>query len=336
MRKGNATVRIVRTSLLVIPFVTLFFLLAMRTQVLASSLMSNIAWVNLNKHLQQTSTASEKLEQAANEFQNAASSNRENQSAWFGRGLAYALRGDAELAQQSWKEGSILPDTLKEYGLTARRGGHLDAAIIFFRAADAFRNEPDSADYYLAGSICQRTFASSARLSESNSEFCSKILAENANNLILNSDFVIHDVHGWEGEHYFADKSKARMVVEGTASEPGAPYVRLVGSSEGNHFGLFQKLQLPTGSRIRFSGRFKAENHENLAARLLYIEWQRADGQSQGNHGARLGNDLEWTYLERTFAVPDDLASFIDFYPVVFSGQGSIWFDDIRLEFIND
>lgn len=328
--------RIVRTSLLAILLVTLFLLLAVRTQALASSLMSNIAWVNLNKHLQRSSLATENLDQVAKQFQHAASSNQENRSAWFGRGLTYALRGDAESAQRSWNEGNILPDMLKEYGLTARRGGYLDQAIIFFRGADALRSKPDSAEYYLAGSICQRTLASPARLSESNSEFCSKMLVENANNLMLNGDFAVQDVHGWEGEHYFADENKARMVVVDTASELEAPYVRLTGSSEGNHFGLFQKLQLPAGSKVRFSGRFKASNQENLAARLLYIEWQGADEQSQGNHGARLDEDLEWTYFERTFTVPEDLSSFIDFYPVVFSGQGSIYLDDIRLELIND
>jgi hypothetical protein len=47
-------------------------------------------------------------------------------------------------------------------------------------------------------------------------------------------------------------------------------------------------------------------------------------------------SDLEWTKFEREFTVPEDAASSIDFYPAVFNGQGTIWFDDVRLELITD
>jgi hypothetical protein len=41
---------------------------------------------------------------------------------------------------------------------------------------------------------------------------------------------------------------------------------------------------------------------------------------------------MEWTKFERTFTVPENIKPNIDFYPVLFSGEGTVWFDDIQLE----
>ena len=87
---------------------------------------------------------------------------------------------------------------------------------------------------------------------------------------------------------------------------------------------------------MRVSGRFKVKTEEDLEARLLYVAWRALDGKPQGNQSARQTTDLEWTRFERVFVVPDSNGSTIDFYPAVFSGKGTIWFDNLRLEILTD
>jgi hypothetical protein len=312
-----------------------FLLLSLFAHALTSTIYSNIAWVSLNNTLQSNPANSKNLERVANQFQEALSLDQENRSAWFGRGLAYAMYGDIDLAHSSWSKGGIVPDVLTQYGIEASRDEHLDSALIFFRGAADFRNEVDSEEIYLAGSVCQQSFASPTQLSQKNSQFCAEILAKNRNNLILNGDADTKNLHGWQGKYYFTEQNRAYSSIEDSAESNGLVF-KLVGNAEGNHFGLFQRVSLPAGSTVRFSGRFKVEAQEDLEARMLYIGWRGIDGKSEGNQGALQDSDLEWTKFEREFTVPEDAASSIDFYPAVFNGQGTIWFDDVRLELITD
>lgn len=310
-----------------------FLLLLLRTYSLSSTIRSNIAWVNLNNALQDNSATSDCFERATNLYREALLLDYENRSAWLGQGLAHAMRGEIDLAHVSLSEGKIDADILAQYGMMARRAGHLDPALIFFRGADVLRNENDSEEIYLAGSVCQQAFASPTLLNEENSQFCTEMLAQNKNNLLLNGDASPRTLHGWQGQHFFIDQNRALSSIEDTSGSQ-SPVFKLVGHTEGNHFGLFQGVALPSGSSVRFSGRFKVDAHEDLQARLLYIGWRGEDGKPGGNHGAWQDSDLEWTTFERVFTVPENAASSIDFYPAVFSGQGTIWFDDVRLELI--
>ena len=109
-----------------------------------------------------------------------------------------------------------------------------------------------------------------------------------------------------------------------------------MGQDESDHYGLYQRLTLNPGTTVRFSGRFKLSGEENLTARLLYIGWQKEDGTPQGNDGEQRSVQMKWTEFERTFRVPENIRPNINFYPVNFSGEGTIWFDDIQLELVHD
>ncbi len=311
------------------------FILILYTNSVTSLLRSNIAWVNLNMHLRDEVPFTDYLRHGADLFSHAVSTNARNKSAWFGLGMSYALKADADQAITTWSKSEIDPSLLIGYGLSARGKGKLDTALILFRAADALDNIDIAEGLFLAGTICQRNYTNQLLLSISNVQYCSDYLANNENNLIVNGDFSVRTLYGWEGEHFFVGKNPARLQVE-ELGEPGNLVVSLTGQDESNHFGLYQPLALAPGSTVRFSGRFKLAGEENLNARLLYISWQTEDGTPHGNHGEERSRQMEWAEFERTFRAPENIKSTINFYPVNFSGEGTIWFDDIKLELIPD
>lgn len=296
-----------------------------------SALQSNMGWVGLNLDMSEEIRASEALNGEVDTFMQAVKTSAANDSAWFGLGLAYALQGKVEDAILNWSDPANSSATLIDYGLHARRFGTFDLALMQFRAAELLDDSSPHEASFLAGTICQRAFASQSDLSRSNRQYCSDYFDRNGDNLVVNGGFLTGSLAGWGGEHFFIGQSAARLAIEPVAA-PDDFAVRLNGLDEGNHFGLFQRLNLSPGDLVRFSGRFKLSGEDSLAARLLYVTWQTEDNKVQGNHGAERIGKMEWTEFERTFRVPQGIQPGIDFYPVLFSGEGAVWFDEIELE----
>ena len=320
-----------------IPFLVLLLIcgsiLILYSQPIVSAVYSNIGWVTLNAHLRDGISNTENLDDALGSFSQALGINAGNRSAWFGLGMTYASQHKVEQATNSWRQSEDNPVTLINYGLHARAKGDLDTALAQFRAVDALDVSGAKEGYYLAGTICQRAFGMQYVLSPSHVQFCADFLEENGDNLITNGAFSTGTLAGWGGEHFFIGKNAARLDLEQAAGSSDS-IIRLDGLDENNHFGLFQRLTLSPGDTVRFSGRFKLLGEENLTARFLYIAWQKEDGTAQGNHGEQYSGDTAWMQFERTFRIPDSIKPEIDFYPVLFSGMGTVWFDDIKLELV--
>lgn len=311
------------------------FVLILNAPRIAGTLRSNTAWINLNINTSNEIVSAVKQTQEPALFGQAIEVDARNQSAWFGLGMSYALQGEVDSAIEAWSISETAPITLIEYGMDARDKGNLDNALIFFRAADALDKTNVNEGHFLAGTICQRIFATQNFLSESNPQYCSNYLTKNGGDLIVNGDFSTRALYGWEGEHLFTGKNAARLQIE-ELDDSGDPVVSLVGLDGGNHFGLYQKVSFIPGATVRFRGRFRLSGEDNLMARLLYIGWQAEDGTPQGNQGEQRSQKMVWTEFERTFRVPENIKPTIKFYPVIFSGKGTIWFDDIQLEMISD
>jgi hypothetical protein len=311
------------------------FFLARYLTSLASTFQSNIAWINLKTYLHDETAFTNNMVTGVALFSQAVGTNDKNQSAKFGLGMSYALQGDVDSAIITWSKSEIDPATLIEYGISARNKGILDAALTQFRAADALDDMNTQKAYLLAGTICQRANSMQHLLSEPNVQYCSSYLSDNGNDLIVNGDFSTRAVYGWEGEHFFTGKNAARLQIE-DLDESEDYVVSLMGQDKSNHYGLYQRISLVPGTTVRFSGRFRISGEENLKARVLYIGWQEKDGTPQGNHGEQHSQEMEWTKFERTFHVPENISPPINFYPVIFSGEGTVWFDDIQLEIILD
>jgi tetratricopeptide (TPR) repeat protein len=302
--------------------------------VFTSRVRSNIAWVNLNKHFRgATSSPANDLSHDIALFSQAVNIDERNQSAWFGLGLSYVEQGDVDSAVSTWRQFAVDPEILIDYGMAARDGGDMDVALAFLRAAE-YEGEITKASI-LAGTACQRSYADPQFLSTSNAQYCANYLTENDNNLIVNGDIAAGEPYGWEGQHFFSGSNSARLQIEDQGSQ-GNPAVRLIGENETNHFGLFQSVKLAPGDTVRFSGRFKIEGADNLSARLLYVGWRSEDGTPQGNHGTEQSGQMAWEEFERTFRVPENVKSAINFYPLIFSGEGTLWFDDIKVELVSD
>lgn len=321
-------------ALLLVLLVLGVVLLVYHSRTLASMAFSNAGWLALNRQLVQepSDLASRGAPQKA--FTRAGALSAANDSAWFGQGLAYAVQGNPDEAIALWARPDSEPQTLIEYGLIARENGAMDVALTEFRAAAELLGVAarDPAGY-LAGTICQRTLALGEALSAANRQYCANYWQANGGNLIVNGAFPDATATAWQGEHYFMGGRSARWAIE-PGDADGDPAARLQGRDDSNHFGLFQRLSLAPGDTVRFSGRFKMTGEESLRARLLYVGWQNANGRAEGNHAEVRQAPLDWTVVEREFTVPANSEGNFDFYPVLFSGVGDVWFDDIELQII--
>ncbi|MEM7114008.1 MAG: hypothetical protein AAF614_16355 [Chloroflexota bacterium] len=318
------------------PLLILFLgaLLVLKGTAVISTLHNNVAWINLNTYLGQD-TSESKIDRVAKSFLQAQQFNNENQSAWFGSGMAAALRQNTDHAIRSWSNPINDLTTLRQYGLDARRKGNLDMALTLFRASDSLQVTRSHEAHYLAGTICRLTHARQFMLSSTNQQYCSDYLVDKAHNLIVNHQFADGALAGWGGQHYFIGQPAAELSTE--AAESADDHVaRLDGLAARNHFGIFQSIYLSPGDQVRFKGKFRTANDENLQVRFLFISWQDENGAVQGNHAETRSESMNWTELERNFTVPPKVEALVDFYPVVFSGQGSVWIDNITVELINE
>lgn len=310
--------------------------LILHGRAVASAVLSNAGWVMLNDRLTRPQIGITEIGGQQSMFARASALNGGNQSAAFGRGLTYALAGQSEEAIVAWTTAAGSDGaTLGDYALTARDSGNLDVALTQFRAAAVAEPASHTTQMQWAGTACQLSFASPNDLSPPNQQFCAEYWPANDNNLFVNATFEEGLATAWRGQHHFLGRAGARLAIE--QSPVGVGYsARLEGLDERNHFGLFQRITLSAGDRVRFSGRFKMAGDEQLKARLLYVGWQDSEGAAQGNQAALVEGQSEWQYYEREFEVPDNSLGSFDFYPALFSGVGNVWFDDIQLQIIRD
>jgi len=303
---------------------------ACRTGIFFSHFLGNLAWLQLARPETWSASSESDGGRALALFRKAIAADPSNSRAFLGAGIASLLLGDEAEALAAWREGRIAPETLIGLGTKARSS---DDALVYYRGADAAaKSEPNPAEY-LAGQVCQAAFAQPDALKPSNDQFCRQYFARNGGNLILNGQFAEGNTWGWDGQFFFSDPRLSAYSIDWLAGKP-IPSLSIAGFTGDRHHGLYQMLSLSHEATIRYSAWLKAEGAGDMEARLLYIGWRQND-QAQGNQQAIASESMGWTYLERTWQLPAGSDPGIVVYPVLLTGEGTVWADDVRLEVLS-
>ena len=297
---------------------------------LLSNFWSNTGWLQLTEGVLNR----ENTTVPTDHFLRAIQSNQTNARTYLGIGMAYAENFSEPEALNYWRQGQIAPATLHQLGSQMRKQGLLDLAFIYFRnAAQLDPATPDQGDY-LAGRLCQQSLTDPARLSAFNQQYCHDYFAQNGGNLLLDGQFD-QEVHwGWTGDFLFTDFTRANFQRDLESGVP-SPSLRLTGLTSGRHAGLYQRISILPGTKVRFSGYFRSENAHDLSADLLYIERQQ-EGKPQGNSPYKVESSTEWQHLERIFVLPMDSEPWAQFYPVLLRGEGTVWADNLSVEIVSE
>lgn len=77
------------------------------------------------------------------------------------------------------------------------------------------------------------------------------------------------------------------------------------------------------------------EDDQGLQGKILYWE-SYIEGQPNGHWAEEFSGSMEWTYKWTTFVAPESDDGIVAFYPVLVSGVGRVWIDDVRLVELGD
>lgn len=311
-------------------FLLLLSVCLLRWQTAQSYFWSNIGWLQNNGGVERRLTPPHS---SIEPFRRAIQANPDNKRAYLGAGVTFAALLQEGSALAAWRAGNISPDLLAQMGIQASDRSLYDVALIYFRSADQLSPHSSGENIFLVGNLCQTLLANLTILTSSNQQYCQNYFAQNDGNLLLNGQFEYDTNWGWRGQFFFNDRAQASLEHDYLSGVP-TPSLVLSGLTSGPHNGLYQRISMPPGTRMRFSGFFRTEDAVELNARLLYVEW-RQNGVTQGVDFARIESNLEWHYFETYFTLPIGSDPWLQFYPVLLEGQGRIWVDDVRVEVLS-
>jgi hypothetical protein len=294
---------------------------------LVSRGLSNIGWRQLAHVMFQT----EMSDIPTNYFIDAGLVNSTNYRAFVGAGIAYAEVLDESNARQYWQQALIEPDLLNQLGRQASSRGLQDVALIYFRGAEDLVQTPPGEGHFWAGRICQSSLNNPTSLSLVNQQYCQDYFTNSSDNLLLDGQFEQDVDRGWNGSFFFTDTS-ASIALDPTAGVP-APSLMLTGLTPGRHAGVYQRVSLQPGSKVHFGGYFRTEDLGNQGTQLLYVEWSQSDN-IYGVHFHTINATMDWTYLEAIFTLPESSEPWVQFYPVLLNGQGTVWSDHVTVELL--
>lgn len=314
---------VVRQNIRLILLIILFALFA-QFPVLESVLLTNSGWLQLIRAQADREVAPKIAAASLSSFQRAVAQVF-HPYAYLGMGFAYALIGDGDAALFEWRKAQVPPYLLVSIGNDANAGHNWDKALLYYRSAAMLG---DGKAPFLAGNVCQRVFPQSDLLDRTNQVYCRDLLFEN-DNLIVNNQFSEGHDWGWN-RRYFSSVEAVRYEVDQEAGR-SAPSARIIGLTDAYHGGLFQRIKLPPGLVVRYSGWFKVQAAGDVRVRLLYFGG-RSQGEPFGRALRTIKGDIDWTYWETTITIPESDERLFRFFPVLLTGRGVVWLDDVRLE----
>jgi tetratricopeptide (TPR) repeat protein len=316
------------TLLLAIPLIGLVAFLLLESFSLTSQFWSNLGWVQLTR----LSFLDKIAEAPIVYFNNALQVDDKNRGAYIGAGMTYARVLDESNAQIMWQQGETQADLLIQLGDQLQERGLLDEAFIYFRAsAQLAETRPAEGDFRSA-KLCQINLPDFEKLTAKNRSYCWRYFDQNKGNLLLDGQFDHTTKWAWAGTSFFKNSTEATLDLDFSTGATEASLM-LTGLTSGLHKGIYQRVTLEPGTKIRFGGYFRTENAVDLAARLLYIEWRQA-GEIHGTHLYTADSSIEWIYLERIFILPDGSEPWVNLYPVLLNGRGTVWTDNLHVEIL--
>ena len=310
-------------------FVVAVLAIVLRLNFLSGAFLSNAAWLQLARANTFGATRETWITRALNLFQRAVTIDASSHITFLGAGMAHVVADDEVAALSSWQKAEVPPQVLVGFGDQAKVGQKWNDALFYYKGAASLEPGQPNEGRFLAASVCQLTFAQLDVLSQPNQAYCQDYFSQNGDNLIINGQFEEGDTLGWSA--YYPSSPTLAIYEADETTGKDAPAAFIEGLTEGYHGGLYQTVTLPSGTIVRYSAWIKIQSEGETSARLLYFGGQM-DGKPMGNVFRTVPNDIEWTYLERTFQVPEIDGSILRLFPALLTGKGIVWIDDVRLE----
>ena len=297
---------------------------------LSSTFLNNAGWLQLARAYSSWATRETWARGALSLFQKAYFVDRSNYSSLLGAGMGYVIVDNEAAALSSWERAEISPQVLIGLGDQAKAEKRWNEALLYYRGATRLvLYELKKKGEFLAAGICQLTFAKPHMLNQRNQDYCQHYFSQNADNLMINGQFDGGNMWGWS-KRYFSSPVSAVYEVDRRRGNP-APAASITGLTADYHGGLFQEITLPPGITVRYIARVKIQKAGEINVRLLYFGGRR-EGMPMGSAVQTISRDIDWTYLERTFEVPDADENLLRFFPALLTGRGTVWIDDVQLE----
>ena len=151
-------------------------------------------------------------------------------------------------------------------------------------------------------------------------------------NLITNGGFEAGQ-EGWS--IYNPSGEQARYFVDRTLRIEGQGSGAIEGIGGGYHGGWYQRVRVKPNTLYLFSSWIRVEDAHTVKGRLLYWE-NYVEGRPRGHWAEEFSGDMEWAHKWTVFVAPESDEGVITFYPVLVTGQGQVWVDDVRLIELQD
>lgn len=304
-------------------------MLALQAPVLPQIGHYNLGWLALARAAQDLSPEQKWAAKAIQQFTDVDASARHTS---LGIGLAEMLRARPQAAISAWSTGHVDAARLISLGPVYEARDRPSQALTLYRGADAILQQPDNTGIVRAGALCRRTRFDLSQLDAIGQSVCGDLFATNTW-MILNRQFVNPDIEGWTTYGLIDPLTVSYHLDAADGHPPPSLTIRRTNLPLGKENGIYQRVPMQPGERVRFSAWFRAEGDQAFDSRLLYIQWIH-EGRSAGNHGAKLSEPTDWVYFEREFELRSEAPQVVSFFPALLTGSATLWVDDVQLELL--
>jgi hypothetical protein len=254
-------------------------------------------------------------------------------------GFLIHLASDENMFFEYWEDKEVTSDFFELWGDFYHSNKAYEDSLDFYilaRNADVDIGSTKRIESKM-GLTCQKLFSQLETLAEK-AEYCRKYFLKNNLNLIVDGSIESNDLSLWKYRFFEKRDSATYEVVRDSQDRNNA--IRLIGHENKYHGGVYQSISITRGSCILYSAKIKFGQSPSYSAQLLYMGGIYKDTP----FGSQLlvfdsqSSDFkfdEWIYLEREILIPVADGHLFEVYPVLLSGKGSVWLDDITITQVN-